>query len=232
MTFTTTNMSSTDGDSLVNLLGEYPTTGIPSAGVDLTTRRVAPTVLGSALAAPLEDPESPIFILARELSEESTGDSGMDSDLSDDTPAWTPGVIEAAVRHPLTHHVLHQPQLPGILEPKLEAHQPSHRGALLGPEYSYGTGSDSDGPMTPPLTATAPDLKAIWEQQTVYRPRQATTPAERKTRKMASNRRAAQKFRLKKKAEFAKVFAIIAKLEEQNAAMQRELTLIKSLRQQ
>jgi len=231
---TTISSSATPGrrDSLVGLLQdvELPTT---AAGMDLTKRRVS-TVLGPALEAPLEDAESPlpIFMLAQQLSEESA-DSGMDS--SDDVSGWTPGVIEAAVHQ-------QQQQLPAMQMLALKP-EPEHRsGAFLFPptaptsptspsspfEFGYSTGSDSDGSVTPPPAVFGALPRRKGGQ--VGRPQHTATPQERKLRKQASNRRAALKFRQKKKMEQSNLFVIVARLEQQNAALQRELALIKALR--
>lgn len=221
---TTISSSATPGrrDSLVGLLqdAELPTA---AAGMNLTKRRVS-TVVGPALEAPLEDAESPlpIFMLARQLSEEA--DSGMDS--SDDVSGWTPGVIEAAVQQ--QQQLLPAMQMP-TLKPEPEHHSGGSPTSPTSPfEFGYSTGSDSDGSVTPPhaVFGTLPPRKG----GQVGRPQHTATPQERKLRKQASNRRAAQKFRQKKKMEQSNLFAIIARLEQQNAAMQRELALIKALR--
>ena len=189
-----------------------------------------------SLVSLLEDVELPldavpILMLARALSEETTAmDSGLDSDPDCTPPAnatmsdWSPGIFEAAFHQPFHQH---QQQLPAMqtLLPKQEQER---RGAFAfeasGLEYGYGTGSDSDGAVTPP-TPTAYGAQLQHADQSVYRPRQLATlaPQERKQRKQASNRRAAQKFREKKKLELSHAFAIIATLQHENAAMQDEL---------
>lgn len=61
----------------------------------------------------------------------------------------------------------------------------------------------------------------------------ATRPSaasDRRRRKLESNRRAALKLRNKKRAHIDNIFVTIAKLENKNAALQRELSLIRSLR--
>ena len=200
------------------------------------------TVLGSALEVALGDAESPlpIFVLAKQLSEESESmDSGMDSEpetppvivmtttTTSETPHWAPGIFEAACQQHLQQRQPQQLPAMQMLAPKheLERHVSPVVFEPSGLEFGYGTGSDC-GSMTPPTPGFG--AQSPRAGGTAYEPRQMATPQERKLRKQASNRRAAQKFRHKKKMELSNAMAIIAQLEQQNAAMQGELAQIKA----